>query len=92
MAELTYHRTETTVEGRSYRAGDVVRLFDGAFGDAVVLGFDGGGSYAKLARPYAYASSVGTTGPTVLVGTEIIAMYHVRHFVTMRVEQGRLTL
>ena len=54
-----------------YRAGDVVRVFDGPFGDGVILGFDAEGN-AKIGRPYAYASCVGTTGPSVLLGSETI--------------------
>lgn len=54
-----------------WQAGDVVRVFDGPFGDAVVLGFDDNDK-ALVERPYAYASCVGTTGPTVLLGHERI--------------------
>jgi hypothetical protein len=56
---------------KRWRAGDVVRVFDGAFSDAVVLGFDAKGD-ALVQRAYAYASCVGTTGPTVLLGSERI--------------------
>lgn len=74
----SFAQTEFTVsEGKketTFHAGDVVRsrLMDGnfsAFCDAVLLGFTEDG-YAKLARPYVYASSVGTVGPTVLTGVE----------------------
>jgi hypothetical protein len=54
-----------------YRAGDVLRLFDGPFGDGVVLGFNDE-DHALIERPYAYASCVGTTGPSVLLGHERI--------------------
>ena len=54
-----------------WHAGDVARLFDGPFGDAVVLGFDDEDN-VLAGRPYAYASSVGTTGPSVLLGSESI--------------------
>ena len=54
-----------------WHAGDVVRVFDGAFGDCTVLGFDDEDN-ALVHRPYAYASGVGTTGPTVLLGSERI--------------------
>ena len=55
------------------KAGDVLRVFDGPFGDAVILGFNDAGD-AKMARPYAYAHTVGTTGSTPLVGTEIYTL------------------
>ena len=54
-----------------YRAGDVLRLFDGPFGDGVVLGFNDE-DHALIERPYAYASCVGTTGPSVLLHERII--------------------
>jgi hypothetical protein len=54
-----------------YHAGDVLRLFDGPFGDGVVLGFDDEDN-AHIQRPYAYASGVGTTGPNALLGSERI--------------------
>ena len=66
---MSFHR-EVSVSTR-WRAGDVVRVLDGPFGDAVVLGFDDNDN-ALVERPYAYASSVGTTGPTVLLGHERI--------------------
>jgi hypothetical protein len=61
---------ETDV-GTTLRAGDVLRVTSGAFPDAVILGFADNGN-VKCSRPYAYASSVGTTGPTVLLGAETI--------------------
>ena|ERR1700684_2654132 len=54
-------------------AGDVVRMNDfGAFSDSVILGFNLEGDYptARVSRPYVYASGVGTTGQTPLLGTE----------------------
>jgi len=55
-------------------AGDVVKLFDDAFGDAVVLGFterDKHGSiFVKLARPFASATLVGTTCASVALQYE----------------------
>ena len=70
---MSYHNTfdyHTLFEGYPIRVGDVLRVFDGPFGDAVILGFDDDGN-AKLARPYVYAHGAGTVGPTPLVGTEI---------------------
>lgn len=55
--------------GFTLNAGDVIRVFDGPFGDATILGFNEAGD-ALVSRPYAYASCVGTTGPTPLLGTE----------------------
>jgi hypothetical protein len=87
-----YHRTECG----EFRVGDVIRLkadrgFRGAFSDMVILGFDEQGD-ALLARPYAYASGVGTQSPTPQtgvervehLGTKILEMYEVvsrEHFV-----------
>lgn len=64
---MTFHLTEFGPR----KAGEVVRVFDGPFGDAVILGFDEKGA-VKLSRPYAYASLTGTTGPTVLMGSETL--------------------
>ena len=51
-------------------AGDVIRMNEwSAFPDSVILGFNKYGD-AKVSRPYAYVSSAGTTGPTVLLGAE----------------------
>lgn len=65
---VSFHITD---DDQRLNAGDVIRVFDGPFGDAIILGFDERG-HAKCSRPYAYASSVGTTGPTVLLGAETI--------------------
>lgn len=64
---MSYHN-DVSKSGR-YHAGDVVRLGEWPFADAVVLGFDDDDN-ALTERPYAYASSVGTTGPVVLTGHE----------------------
>ena len=66
---MSYHNDVS--KSALYRAGDVLRLFDGPFGDGVILGFDDE-DHALIQRPYAYASSVGTTGSTVLLGCERI--------------------
>ena len=78
MSNTTYHITSAD----GFHAGDVVRMktWDGPFSDSVILGFTtmiDGEQYTKLARPYAYASSVGTTGPVLLVGTEHIEYVNV---------------
>lgn len=39
------------------------------FSDHVILGFSEDG-YAKVSRPYVYASGIGTTCPTPLLGCE----------------------
>ncbi len=73
MSYTSYHNT-TSPQAHVWEAGDVVRINgESPFMDAVVLGFNDKG-YAKLARPYVYASSVGTTGPTALAGVEYIEM------------------
>lgn len=71
------HFSKTTVtfkDGTVRQAGQIVRTFDGAFSDAVILGFTApdkyGGVYVKLARPYVYATGIGTTSPSVLTGIE----------------------
>ena len=66
---MSFHH-DVSKSGR-WRAGDVARVFHGPFGDAVVLGFDDA-DHVLVQRPYAYASSVGTTGPSVLLGSERI--------------------
>jgi len=60
------------------KAGDVIRPkadVISPWADCLVLGFSAkdkyGDVYVKLARPYAYASCVGTTGATVLQGVEV---------------------
>lgn len=61
-------------EAHGRKAGDVVRAGSDAFMDCVILGFNEAGD-AKLARPYAYVSGVGTTAPTVLTGVETFVVY-----------------
>ena len=70
----TFHHTEWKPTKDAYAhetfiVGDVIRLGDWPFADAVILGFDDFAN-VKLSRPYAYASNTGTTGPTVLMGAE----------------------
>ncbi len=83
---MSFHR-EVSNSAR-WRAGDVVRLFDGPFGDGVVLGFDEEDN-VLVHRPYAYASNVGTTGPTVLLGSERIVYPSLDRFV--KLDNGRTT-
>lgn len=64
---MSFHRDVS--KSARWHAGDVVRFGDWPFADAVVLGFDDEDN-ALTERPYAYASSVGTTGPSVLLGHE----------------------
>jgi len=81
-----------------WRAGDVIRRNTlsvahaiGAavqhmpFADAVILGFNVEG-VVRISRPYVYASGVGTTGPTPLLGCETYdlpeAMLNDKHFQT----------
>lgn len=65
------HDYPTKGHSTQLHAGDVIRVFDGAFSDAVILGFDAEGN-AKVSRPYAYANSVGTTCCNSLLGAETI--------------------
>jgi len=67
------HDKPVVSHGITLDAGDVLRVFGGPFGDAVILGFNDAGD-AKMARPYVYAHNVATTGPTPLVGTEIYTL------------------
>lgn len=64
------HDYPTKGHSTQFHAGDVIRVFDGAFADAVILGFDAEGN-AKVSRPYAYANSVGTTCVNALLGAEV---------------------
>lgn len=69
----TFHHITHAASGTVLAAGDIIRIFDGPFGDSIILGFRNDGE-AKVSRPYAYASSVGTTGPTVLLGAETLTL------------------
>lgn len=70
---MSFHRTQSAIPGLIVNAGDVIRLFDGPFGDGVILGFNDI-SEARVARPYVYASSTGTTGPVGLTGVEYVTL------------------
>lgn len=86
MSNLTFAGTTLNTRNAAgdevtYQAGDVIRIFadsNDPFSDCIILGFSQpdkhGDVYVKLARPYAYASSIGTTGPTVLTGAEVFEM------------------
>lgn len=80
------HNMTATGETVTYRAGDVIRhqghirtveTLD-AFSDCIILGFSEpnvhGDVFVKLARPFCYATCVGTTGPSVVTGVEKIEM------------------
>lgn len=75
----------------TFKSGDVIRVLpEGSpYGNAVILGFAPDGE-CKLSRPYAYASGVGTTGPTVLLGAETYTMTanNMRHLATCDVKRG----
>ena len=74
---MSYAKTTCITNFGTFNAGDVIRPngAHSAFADCLILGFSNkdkhGDVYVKLARPYAYASSVGTVGPTVLQGVEV---------------------
>lgn len=84
MSDITYGCTSVTVtlkDGtkRLYQAGQVVRpTCKWGFSDCIILGFSDptkhGDIYVKVARPYASASCIGTTGPTAMVGIETFGM------------------
>lgn len=71
-------------------AGDVINVGRGAFMDAVILGFNERGD-AKVSRPYAYASNVGTTGPTPLLGAETYVLDAARLILNPKVGDKRKT-
>ncbi len=67
----------TTPDCRNLQVGDVLDLRPNwGFMQVVILGFTQpdkhGDVYMRVARPYAYPSCVGSTGPTVLLGHEIV--------------------
>jgi len=82
----TFHYETSVLQagtpGVTLDAGDVLRMFDGPFGDAIILGFNAAGD-AKMARPYAYAHTVGTTSPAPLIGTEVYTLTpnNLRHLI-----------
>lgn len=84
-----YHN-KTSPKHHAWEAGDVVRLFDGPFGDAVVLGFNDEGR-ALLARPYAYSSLAGTTCASVLLGSERMEYVDLVRAGYKKMDSGRIT-
>ena len=89
---LTYACTLLKTDDGEYVAGQVVRRKGtrDAWSDTLILGFSDptkhGDVFVKMARPYAYASCVGTTGPGILMGCEeytITAKQLVEGFTTM---------
>jgi len=78
MSRTTFANTTLRTDNGTYRAGDVIRSSAGGndpWSQCIILGFSdpkqhGGDVYVKLARPYAYASCVGTTVPGILTGVE----------------------
>lgn len=96
MYERTFAITEFEVKTNggvwTLRAGDVWSMNSwGAFADVLILGFSADGE-TKVARPYAYASSTGTTGPVALLGMEVYTL-PVTHIVENFTKKGdgRLT-
>jgi len=83
----------TSPDGWTVYAGDHVKTGEYAFGWAVILGFSPpdkwGDVYCRLARPYAKANGVGTTGPNVMLGCETyhVAMSHQSWKDTYQVER-----
>ena len=75
FAGTVLHQTDEYGHVCTWQAGDVVTGGLEAWSNAIILGFSSedeyGHVYVKLARPYAYASCIGTTGPTVMTGTEV---------------------
>lgn len=78
MREPTYSQTVCKCKTKAgqeitLQAGQGVRLFDGLFGDAIILGFKQTeyGVWVKVARPHADATCIGTTGPGACVSLEV---------------------
>ena len=88
-----YNR-DVWINKATLHAGDVVRMNTwSAFPDSVILGFNSQGD-AKVSRPYAYVSGVGTTGPMVLLGAEtyVIPAKHIRdHYTVIENDGSRRT-
>ena len=80
MTSQTFAQTILKTDQGTFRAGEVLRGTNDEhpFCHCIILGFSGpdkhGDVYVKLARPYAYASCVGTTSPGVLTGVEEFAI------------------
>lgn len=86
MSNISYactvlHTRDANGANITYQAGDVIRRDNcepHAWTDCIILGFSDptrhGDVFVKLARPYAYASCIGTTGPGVLTGVETFAI------------------
>lgn len=80
MSNITYPVTVVRTDAHTYQAGEVVRPAGnpGRWSDCIILGFSHptkfGDVFVKLARPHCYASCIGTTGPTVLTGTEVFSI------------------
>ena len=75
MSKQAYTKTLLHTDFGTFRAGDVITNGDSnPFNHAIILGFSDatefGDHFVKLARPYAYATCVGTTSPGVLTGVE----------------------
>jgi hypothetical protein len=77
----TFSNTEFEFQGNLYKAGDVLIMTNlgGGFDSCTVLGFTApdkyGDTYAKLARPMAYATCVGTTCPGVALTCETFEVH-----------------
>ncbi len=95
--EVSYaHEEWKSEDGRlTLHAGDVVRMNDwGAFADNVILGFtaeNGKEAHAKVSRPYLYASLVGTTCASSMLGHETydLPVKHIIENFKVMVNDGR---
>ena len=89
-SDWIFAETEVEVDGVIWKAGEPCICFgDGSelFSHGIVLGFcdksdKDWGVWARVARPYAYASSTGTTAPNALLGAEVydIAVKSLKRF------------
>lgn len=76
MDPITFACTVLITAEGTFRAGDVLKGIGSEYpwSQCIILGFSNpnkhGDVYAKMARPYVYASCVGTTSPGPLMGVE----------------------
>lgn len=99
--KITYHNTEATYKDKTFHAGDVVRQHTPdtlIFNNMTILGFSDEQKIGDhepftgvlVARPYAFASCVGTTCPTALISFEkyTVELHRLYEFYTVVEEEN----
>jgi hypothetical protein len=81
---ISYAKTKVILNNQdgkhlgTYEVGQGVKLFDGLFGNGIVLGFSDvtkyGDIFVKVARPHCDAVCAGTTHPNVAVQVEVFGV------------------